>query len=66
MSDAPDPDNEVICPCSGTRRRRVRELYLQGVDMQGIAARTGALTGCGGCEWDIEEFLKEIANTNDN
>ena len=59
-TSTPDAQDDVICPCSGTRRSKVRALFLQGMDAQGISAMTGALTGCGGCEWDIEEYLKEL------
>ncbi|HZV98947.1 MAG TPA: (2Fe-2S)-binding protein [Methylophilaceae bacterium] len=56
-----NPDNQVMCQCSGTRRSRIRDLFMQGQDMQGISSMTGALTGCGGCEWEIGEFLEELA-----
>ncbi|OAM51642.1 (2Fe-2S)-binding protein [Methylovorus sp. MM2] len=56
-----NPDNEVICYCSGTKRGQIRELFLQGKDVEAISRWTGALTGCGGCEWDIQEFLEELA-----
>jgi hypothetical protein len=26
-----------------------------------ISSWTGALSGCGGCEWDIADFLKTLA-----
>ncbi|MEZ0231577.1 MAG: (2Fe-2S)-binding protein [Methylophilaceae bacterium] len=55
-----DPDNDVICYCSGTKRGQIRELFLQGKDVDAISRWTGALTGCGGCEWDIQEFLEEL------
>ena len=60
-----DPDNEVMCYCSGNRRKQIRELFLQGNDMDAISRRTGALTGCGGCEWDIEVYLEELAEQRD-
>jgi bacterioferritin-associated ferredoxin len=31
------------------------------MDMEAISRWTGALSGCGGCEWDIAPFLKELA-----
>ncbi|MCB5191129.1 (2Fe-2S)-binding protein [Methylobacillus arboreus] len=61
MSDKNDnPNDEVLCFCSGVRRKKIRALFMQGMDIQGIAEMTGALTGCGGCEWDIEYYLKEL------
>lgn len=47
-----------MCHCSGTGREYIRHLYEQGMDMHAISRWTGALSGCGGCEWDIADFLK--------
>ena len=55
-----NPEDEILCFCSGVKRGKIRDLYLQGFDLQGIAEMTGAMTGCGGCEWEIEYFLKEL------
>ncbi|MFA7400236.1 MAG: (2Fe-2S)-binding protein [Sideroxydans sp.] len=52
---------EVICHCSGTRRDAVQSLFEQGMDMYAISRWTGALSGCGGCEWDIAQLLKDLA-----
>ncbi|HCI53110.1 MAG TPA: (2Fe-2S)-binding protein [Gallionella sp.] len=51
----------VMCHCSGTRRGHIQSLFEQGMDMNAISRWTGALSGCGGCEWDIADFLKELA-----
>ncbi len=56
-----DPADEVMCSCSGTRRGEIQRLFQQGLDVDAISRRTGALTGCGGCEWNIAEFLAELA-----
>ena len=55
-----DPENEVICPCSGTKRGNIQNLFEQGMDIDAISRWTGAVSGCGGCEWDIAEFLKDL------
>lgn len=55
-----NPDDEVLCFCSGVKRGKIRTLHQQGFDLQGIADMTGAMTGCGGCEWEIEYYLKEL------
>lgn len=60
-----NPD-EVMCPCSGTTRSKIQSLFEQGLDMDAISRRTGALSGCGGCEWDIAQFLKEFAEQQNN
>ena len=61
-SETPNPSHEVMCTCSGTKRGYIQELYAQGMDIQAISRWTGALSGCGGCEWDIADFLKELAD----
>ena len=62
MSTQPVPSqDETLCFCSGTTRGDIQRLFEQGMDLQAISQWTGALTGCGGCEWDIEVFLKELA-----
>lgn len=50
-----------MCHCSGTKRDNIEKLFEQGFDMDAISRWTGALSGCGGCEWDIAQFLKELA-----
>jgi bacterioferritin-associated ferredoxin len=55
-----DQDDEILCPCTGTRRSLIRELHAQGRDMEGISRYTGILTGCGGCEWEIGEYLQTL------
>lgn len=56
-----DPEDGVMCHCSGTRRGYIQRLFEQGMDLNAISRWTGALSGCGGCEWDIAAFLKELA-----
>lgn len=56
------PDNEILCQCSGTRRGQIRACFLQGLDADAISRKTGALSGCGGCEWDIDAFLAQLAD----
>lgn len=59
--DAPGRADEVMCHCSGTRRAYIQSLFEQGMDIAAISRWTGALSGCGGCEWDITDFLKQLA-----
>ncbi|MDX8385855.1 MAG: (2Fe-2S)-binding protein [Gallionella sp.] len=62
METKPDSsEDEVMCHCTGTTRDKVKRLFEQGMDVQAISDWTGALTGCGGCEWEIGDFLKELA-----
>jgi len=57
----PEPEDDVMCHCSGTRRSMIKNQFELGKDIQAISDWTGALTGCGGCEWDIADFLKALA-----
>jgi bacterioferritin-associated ferredoxin len=52
--------DEVICMCSGTTIAYIEKLVQQGLDVDAISQRSGALTGCGGCEWDITELVKAL------
>lgn len=56
-----DPADEVMCYCSGTTRGDIVCLFEQGLDMEAISRRTGAVSGCAGCEWDIAELLNALA-----
>ncbi len=52
--------DEVICDCSGTTRGKILSLVEQGIiDPDTISRKTGAISGCGSCEWDIETILDE-------
>ncbi|HOY70488.1 MAG TPA: (2Fe-2S)-binding protein [Methylotenera sp.] len=53
--------DEVICDCSGTTRAQIQALFLQGLDQDAISRKTGALSGCAGCEWNIEQFLLQLS-----
>lgn len=53
--------DEVMCHCSGTTRGEIKSLFEQGLDMDAISRWTGAISGCGGCEWDIAQFLNDLA-----
>jgi NAD(P)H-nitrite reductase large subunit len=61
MKLADQPADEILCQCSGTRRGNIQNLFEQGLDIQAISRWTGALSGCGGCEWDIAAFLTELS-----
>ncbi len=58
---AADPADEVMCHCSGTSRGGIESLFAQGLDLDAISRKTGALSGCAGCEWDILECLRVLA-----
>ena len=52
--------DEVMCPCSGTKRSTIQRMFEQGLTVEEISQRSGALSGCGGCEWDIAEFVESL------
>lgn len=58
---ADDLTNEVMCTCSGTTRGMIYDMVMQGKDLEAISRYSGALTGCGGCEWDIGVFVRALA-----
>jgi bacterioferritin-associated ferredoxin len=52
--------DEVLCICSGTTKRKVLQLIDNGVDtLDGISRKTGAHSGCGGCEYELELIIEE-------
>ena len=53
--------DEVMCFCSGTKRSQIKQMFEQGLDQDAISRRTGAVSGCAGCEWDVANFLRELA-----
>lgn len=55
-----NPADEIMCSCSGTTRGLIYDLVQQGKDLEAISRYSGALSGCGGCEWDIAEFYKAL------
>ena len=57
----PDSPDEIICPCTGTTRGQVEKLFNEGLDLDAISRRTGALSGCAGCEWDMAQLLKALS-----
>lgn len=59
-----DDENEIMCDCTGTTRGEIERLYLEGRDLDGISRKTGILTGCGGCEWDIQDYLDALKAAN--
>ena len=50
--------DEPICRCSGTTSEQIVALINQGVkDFDSISRNTGACSGCGGCEFDVEQLI---------
>ena len=59
---ASDESLDILCPCSGTTRAQIRRHFEKGTaDLDGISRATGACSGCGGCEYDVQTWLDELA-----
>ncbi len=51
-------EDDIICYCSGTTRQQIKQLLAEGInDAERISRITGAASGCGGCESNIEQLL---------
>ncbi len=61
-------DTEVLCYCSGTTTGQIKKLLEQGtVDIDRISRITGTLSGCGGCEFDLQALVdSHKATTSEN
>jgi len=60
MNDINPDKNDVICHCSGTTKRQIKELVNNGIDnLDRISRMTGACSGCGACDASILELLAE-------
>lgn len=56
----PEENDEVICSCTGTTRGKVIQLIKKGAkDLDKIASVTGASTGCGSCDVEVQDILDE-------
>lgn len=53
--------DEVMCFCSGTKRSQIKRMFEEGLNQEAISRRTGAVSGCAGCEWEVAAFLRELA-----
>ena len=60
IESANDGQSEIICYCSGTKRQEIEKLIAQGEkDLERISRITGALSGCGGCEFEMRQMLSK-------
>lgn len=58
MSEEQQKEPEVLCLCSGATKEQIKSLVDEGtVDIERISRITGALSGCGGCESNLKEFV---------
>lgn len=58
MDNTVKTDTDLVCYCSGTSKQQIEALLAQGVtDLERISRITGAASGCGGCEFDLQQML---------
>ncbi len=56
--------DEMLCKCGGVTRAQVDYWFGQGVcTLEGLSRKTGAVSGCGGCE---PELLAALAAAENN
>lgn len=64
-STEPDLDM-IICDCSGTTKRKVLQLIEDGCEtIDAVSRKTGAQSGCGGCEYDLELIFQQHGPNQD-
>ena len=61
-----NPADKIMCACSGTTRGQIYDLVQQGMEIEAISRWTGAKTGCGGCDWDLEVFVNALTEAKNN
>jgi len=54
-----EPQNEIVCDCTGTTKEKILSLIEQNADLDRISSATGACTGCGSCDVVIENLIIE-------
>lgn len=65
MTDITDDEDEIMCECSGTKRSDIERMYFAGLTLEAISRKSGALTGCGGCEWEIESYFAALQKADE-
>jgi len=52
--------DDIICGCTGTTKEKITQLIQSGTSkLTEIADKTGATTGCGACDVNISDFIKQ-------
>jgi bacterioferritin-associated ferredoxin len=53
---------EVICSCTLATYGQVHKLAQQNLSFEDIVRRSGACSGCGSCQFEIEELMEEVGS----
>jgi len=53
---------DIICVCQNVKKKAITDsiLYYGARTVEEVGRLTKAGTICGGCQWDIEDILKEF------
>lgn len=59
---------DTVCSCSGTTRTQILAILARGAEtLEEISYASGACSGCGSCDYDvldiIREYQRSFANT---
>lgn len=55
-----DPEDRTICFCHQVRLKTLLEAIRAGAKtFEELQAQTSCSTGCGGCEYEVRDILKE-------
>jgi bacterioferritin-associated ferredoxin len=58
--NCPNPKEPPICYCTGTTEAKIKALMANEINtLEAIAYETGATTGCGACEHDIQVLIAQ-------
>jgi len=57
--------DDIICGCTGTTKEKITQLMQSGIsELDDIANKTEATTGCGSCDVTIVDFIKQRKETD--
>ncbi len=65
MTTDANQDDDILCDCSGTKRSDIKRMFNDGMDVDKMSSKTGIISGCGGCEWDIEDYIELLEAAKD-
>lgn len=58
--------NKIVCECFGVTNGQIRDAVWEGATtLEEVAEKTGAGTGCGGCNDDLQRLVDFFATERD-
>ncbi|WP_218079769.1 (2Fe-2S)-binding protein [Anthocerotibacter panamensis] len=55
-----DRQDEILCYCIRLTHSQVEPVARQCLDFNQVVRITGACTGCGSCQFELEELLDKL------